>query len=153
MRMYDVIAKKRDGKELPESEKDFAMWKNVGGFEDNMNAHSIGIEVENPDFGQTQSYSVAAMASLLHLCQSIIKRHNIAPHNVIGHSDISPLRKADPGITFPWEWLAYHGVGIWPKETKSDNPEKNPVKLLETIGYKTNNPSLLGIDNYSFLHL
>ena len=132
---------KRDGKELPESEKDFAMWKDVGGFEDNMNAHSIGIEVENPDFGQTQPYSVAAMASLLQLCQSIMKRHNIAPHNVIGHSDISPLRKADPGLMFPWEWLAHHGVGVWPKTAKSDNLEKNPVKLLETIGYKTNNPS------------
>lgn len=132
---------KRDGQELPHGEKDFAMWNGVGGFEDNMNAHSIGIEVENADFGKTQAYSVAAMASLLHLCQSIMERHNIAPHNVIGHSDVSPNRKADPGVMFPWEWLARHGVGVWPTANKSKNPENDPVKLLKSIGYKTNNPS------------
>ena len=70
-----------------------------------------------------------------------MERHNIPAHNVIGHSDISPLRKADPGIMFPWEWLAYHGVGVWPKSNKSVNPENDPVKLLQDIGYKTNNPS------------
>ncbi len=132
---------KKDGKELPENEKDYAMWNGIGGFEDNMNAHSIGIEIENPDFGQTQPYSVAAMNTLLPLCKSIMERHNIPPHNVIGHSDVSPVRKADPGITFPWERLAENGVGIWPYTNHSLNPENNPIKLLQSIGYKTNNPA------------
>ena len=114
-------------------------WKNVLGGADNINAHSIGIEVENPTFGSTTEYSPEQMDSLIRLCKSIIARHHIKPHNVIGHSDIAPGRKADPGVLFPWRKLAEAGIGIFPKHTDQapSSIETDPRKLLESIGYKT----------------
>lgn len=114
-------------------------WAEVKGGDDNINAHSIGIEVENPTFGTTTDYTDAQMNSLIRLCKSIIARHHIQPHNVIGHSDIAPTRKADPGVLFPWRKLAEAGIGIYPKYTDlpQSATETDPRKLLESIGYKT----------------
>jgi N-acetylmuramoyl-L-alanine amidase len=78
----------------------------------NLNAHSVGIEIVNPghEFGY-RLFPAAQMQSVLQLSQAIIRRHGIVPRNVIGHSDIAPTRKIDPGELFDWEWLARHGVG------------------------------------------
>lgn len=78
----------------------------------NLNMHSIGIEIVNPghEFGY-RNFPEAQMDSVLALSQAIIARHAIAPRNVIGHSDIAPIRKIDPGELFDWEWLASNGVG------------------------------------------
>lgn len=121
-------------------------WAQVKGGDDNINAHSIGIEVENPTFGSTTEYTPEQMDSLIRLCKSIIARHHIKPHNVIGHSDIAPGRKADPGVLFPWRKLADNGIGIFPKYTQlpdtndklSDSSVETKVReALESIGYKT----------------
>ena len=123
-----------------------AFWDKVGGRENNMNAHSIGIEIENPTFGSTTTYSDAAINSLIPLCRSIIARHHIKPHNVIGHSDINPGGKADPGVLFPWRKLAEAGIGIFPRYTELPDDsmelpgasyEEKIRKALESIGYKT----------------
>jgi N-acetylmuramoyl-L-alanine amidase len=55
------------------------------------------------------------MASLEVLCADIVKRHPIAPRRVLGHADISPSRKRDPGEFFDWRRLAAKGIGLWPK--------------------------------------
>lgn len=82
---------------------------------DNLNDTSIGIEIVNP--GHEHGYRpfpAAQMEALATLCQGILSRHPIPARNVIGHSDIAPLRKEDPGELFDWAWLASQGIGLWP---------------------------------------
>jgi N-acetylmuramoyl-L-alanine amidase len=78
----------------------------------NLNAHSVGIEIINPghEFGY-RAFPPAQMRAVLWLSHGIIARHGIEARNVIGHSDIAPTRKIDPGELFDWEWLAANGVG------------------------------------------
>ena len=80
-----------------------------------LNASSIGIEIVNLD-GDRHDYPARQIAGLIELCRAIIARHPaIEPRNVVGHSDIAPQRKVDPGRRFPWETLADAGIGLWPK--------------------------------------
>lgn len=81
----------------------------------NVNEISIGVEIANPghEWGYCP-FPPAQMEAVAGLCKDIIKRHAIAPRNVVGHSDVAPQRKMDPGELFNWEWLAAQGVGLWP---------------------------------------
>ena len=81
----------------------------------NINQRSIGIELVNPghDYGY-RAFPQAQMVSLAELCKDILSRHAIPARNVVGHSDIAPERKEDPGELFDWQWLAHEGVGFWP---------------------------------------
>jgi N-acetylmuramoyl-L-alanine amidase len=82
---------------------------------DALNGTSIGIEIVNLH-GDRHDYPDAQIAALIALCRDIIGRHRgIAPRNVVGHSDIAPRRKIDPGLRFPWATLAAAGVGLWPR--------------------------------------
>jgi N-acetylmuramoyl-L-alanine amidase len=87
-----------------------------------LNSSSIGIEIVNPGFKDTPTgrvwfpYSEAQIQSLIVLLKDISKRQNINPRYIIGHSDIAPLRKLDPGPLFPWKRLAAEGLGLWPDE-------------------------------------
>lgn len=87
-------------------------WRGV----DNVNATSIGIEIINPghEFGY-RAFPKSQMLAVAELSRGIIARHGIAARNVVGHSDVAPARKEDPGELFDWPWLAECGVGIWPK--------------------------------------
>ncbi|MEO5374229.1 MAG: N-acetylmuramoyl-L-alanine amidase [Alphaproteobacteria bacterium] len=80
-----------------------------------INSRSIGIELVNPghEFGY-RSFPEPQMASLEGLARDIVARHPIPPRNVVGHSDIAPTRKQDPGERFDWGRLARAGVGLWP---------------------------------------
>ena len=85
--------------------------------ERDVNSASIGIEIQNPGHGRGyRAFPAKQMAGVLELCQGIMQRHKILPQHVLAHSDIAPLRKADPGELFPWKWLAENGVGVWPKD-------------------------------------
>jgi N-acetylmuramoyl-L-alanine amidase len=81
-----------------------------------INARSIGIELVNPghQFGY-RDFTEDQIASLITLCHSILMRHPIASARVLGHSDVAPARKEDPGELFPWERLAKAGIGLWPQ--------------------------------------
>jgi N-acetylmuramoyl-L-alanine amidase len=87
-----------------------------------LNSSSIGIEIVNPGFKDTPTgrvwypYTEDQVQSLIVLLKDISKRHGIKPRDIIGHSDIAPLRKLDPGPLFPWKRLAAEGLGIWPNE-------------------------------------
>ena len=82
---------------------------------DLLNGTSIGIEIVNLH-GDRHDYPPAQIAALIELCREIIARHPaIAARNVVGHSDIAPKRKIDPGLRFPWAILAQAGVGLWPR--------------------------------------
>ena len=88
-----------------------ALWD---GAED-INGRSIGIELVNPghEFGY-RPFPEAQMARLKDLALEILARHPIPPARVLGHSDVAPLRKEDPGELFDWQGLAAAGIGVWP---------------------------------------
>ncbi|KPY42163.1 N-acetylmuramoyl-L-alanine amidase [Pseudomonas syringae pv. rhaphiolepidis] len=87
-----------------------------------LNSSSIGIEIVNPGFKDTPTgrlwypYTEAQIQSITVLLKDIVKRNKIDPKHIIGHSDIAPTRKQDPGPLFPWKRLAAEGLGIWPDE-------------------------------------
>jgi len=104
-----------------------------------LNANSIGIEVVNPghEWGY-RHFPAMQMAAVADLCLEILARHPIPACNVVGHSDVSPDRKQDPGEFFDWEGLAANGIGLWPTE---DGPaEGESRELLARIGYRTDLP-------------
>ena len=80
----------------------------------NLNKNSIGIELVNKghQFGYT-SFKKKQLLSLIKICKKLINKYNIKKRNVVGHSDIAPLRKIDPGEKFPWKELAKKKIGIW----------------------------------------
>jgi N-acetylmuramoyl-L-alanine amidase len=81
-----------------------------------VNARSIGIELVNPghEFGY-RPFPEAQMAALESLAKGILARHPIPARNVVGHSDVAPTRKQDPGELFDWRRLAAAGIGLWPE--------------------------------------
>lgn len=100
-----------------------------------VNARSIGIELVNPghEFGY-RDFAEAQIAALIELCREVLVRHDIVPWRVLGHSDVAPDRKQDPGELFPWKRLAGSGIGLWP--TESDDPGAGAVaRLLVRYGY------------------
>ncbi len=84
--------------------------------ESGLNDVSIGVEIVNPghDWGY-RPFPAAQMAALIELCREILGRRQIPPDRVLGHSDIAPDRKKDPGELFDWPALARAGIGIWPR--------------------------------------
>jgi N-acetylmuramoyl-L-alanine amidase len=86
--------------------------------ERDVNGRSIGIELANPghQFGY-RPFPAPQMAALIELCAGILSRHPIPAHRVLGHSDVAPLRKMDPGELFDWPRLAAAGIGVWPDAT------------------------------------
>ncbi len=112
----------------------------------NLNDKSIGIEIQNP--GHSHKYlgfSKKQIRSTLNLTKFLKKKYNIKSKNFLGHSDISPDRKKDPGEKFPWKYLSKHGIGIWHNLPKNElkrrninisNIEKKLFQLyLRKIGY------------------
>ncbi len=85
----------------------------------NLNKYSIGIELVNRGhkFGY-QAFSSRQLKSLIQLCKSLKKKYAIKKENFLGHSDIAPLRKIDPGEKFPWKKLSTHNLGKWFRENK-----------------------------------
>jgi N-acetylmuramoyl-L-alanine amidase len=83
--------------------------------ETGLNTTSIGIEIVNPghEWGY-RPFPETQMAAVEALCRDIVARRRIRPHRVVGHSDIAPTRKTDPGELFDWPRLARAGIGLWP---------------------------------------
>ncbi|MET0322892.1 MAG: N-acetylmuramoyl-L-alanine amidase [Duganella sp.] len=89
-----------------------------------LNAASIGIEIVNPGFKDTPEgrvwypFKPAQIDQLVVLLKDIVKRHHIAPENILGHNEIAPQRKLDPGPLFPWKRLADEGLITWPEPSR-----------------------------------
>ncbi len=103
-----------------------------------INACSLGIELVNPghEFGY-RPFPEAQMTALIELSLCLVTRHAIPRRRVLGHSDVAPLRKEDPGELFDWPRLATAGLGLWP-EAKGDGgeiDEEDAKRLLGEIGY------------------
>jgi N-acetylmuramoyl-L-alanine amidase len=110
-----------------------------------LNDSSIGIEIVNPghEWGY-RLFPAIQIEAVRRLCRAILFRHPIPPDRVLGHSDVAPDRKQDPGELFPWEGLARNGIGIWPDgvadlgngDPALDGAELAPVRhALRRIGY------------------
>ena len=84
--------------------------------ENSLNKSSVGIEIINPghQFGY-EKFSNKQINSLITLCKILKKKYKIKKNNFLGHSDIAPDRKKDPGEKFPWEYLAKKNIGYWHK--------------------------------------
>jgi N-acetylmuramoyl-L-alanine amidase len=101
---------------VPESRRAWHAGQSYWEGETDINSCSIGIEIANPghdhgypDFPKRQIAAVTA------LCRSILTRYRIPAERVLGHSDVAPTRKKDPGEKFPWRTLQGSGIGLWVK--------------------------------------
>jgi N-acetylmuramoyl-L-alanine amidase len=114
-----------------------------------MNSASIGIELDYDGHvgGAVAAFPEAQMEALMALLQDIVARHGLDPKNVLGHSDIAPGRKIDPGAAFDWAALHHAGFGLWrddvtiedvpPLEMGSGDKAVGPLqKALTAIGYQ-----------------
>jgi N-acetylmuramoyl-L-alanine amidase len=105
----------------------------------NVNARSIGIELVNPghEFGY-RPFPAVQMTALTVLAKAVLGRYPIPPRNVVGHSDVAPCRKEDPGELFDWRGLAAAGIGLWPEGgDRSDGAGATADwrVLLDLLGY------------------
>lgn len=105
------------------------MWQ---GRED-VNSRSIGIEIANPG---DRPFTAAQMDALTGLMRQIMARWQISPAAVIGHSDMAPGRKIDPGPRFDWHRLALEGLAVWPE----DGADQALSISLDIIGYPPCDP-------------
>ena len=124
-----------------------SQWKNYR----LLNKNSIGVEINNPghEFNY-KKFSKKQVQSIITLSEILIKKYKIKSKNILGHSDIAPERKNDPGEKFPWKQLAKRGIGLWHsisiqllKKNRKIKLDKNSEKIfydnLSKIGYITKN--------------
>ena len=107
--------------------------------EADVNGRSVGVELVNPghEFGY-RSFPEAQMRALEGLACAILECHPIAGRNVVGHADVAPRRKCDPGELFDWRRLAGAGVGLWPGAAEPATTNAEILRaLLAEIGYET----------------
>ncbi len=121
--------------------------------ESNINARSIGIELVNPghEFGY-RPFPEAQMVSLIALSKDILQRQAIPARRVLGHSDVAPLRKEDPGELFDWQRLAAEGIGVWPDlgttatQADAECDIAQMQSLLHDYGYQVSRDGVLNDD-------
>jgi len=131
-------------------------WKNYKP----LNQNSIGIEITNPghEFGY-KKFSKKQISSLLKLSKFLSKKYNISSKNILGHSDIAPQRKKDPGEKFPWEYLSKNKIGLWHTLKKQELTKNRKLKInkieeeffftnLFKIGYSKKIPKDVNKDRY-----
>jgi len=123
-----------------------SIWKNYK----SLNKYSIGIEIHNPGHdNKYNKFTEKQIHSILKLSKFLIKKYNIKSKFILGHSDISPDRKKDPGEKFPWEFLSKNKIGYWHNLNKkklqklrnqkiSKSEENAFLKNLNKIGYSKN---------------
>ncbi|KIZ38891.1 amidase [Rhodopseudomonas palustris] len=111
---YVVLEEGRILQCVPESRRAWHAGSALWAGEHDINSCSIGIEIINRghDWGYPD-YPLRQIAAVIALCRGIMLRRGVPSHRVLGHSDVAPARKKDPGEKFPWEALANSGVGQW----------------------------------------
>ncbi|MCC7321515.1 MAG: N-acetylmuramoyl-L-alanine amidase [Rubellimicrobium sp.] len=102
-----------------------------------VNSHSIGIELQNSGH---EPFADAQMGALRRLLAGVMTRHAIRPERVIGHSDMAPLRKSDPGPLFDWQALARAGLSVWPGGAGPARPVAGFRAAATAFGYDPDLP-------------
>ncbi len=101
----------------------------------NLNYNSIGIELENKGLRHGyENFTKIQINSLISLCKILKKKYLIKKENFLGHSDIAPLRKSDPGTKFPWKKLNIYKLGNWYK--KFDKIPKTFTGNIDTLFFR-----------------
>lgn len=134
---------------VPESRRAWHAGKSFWAGKTDINSHSIGIEIANPGhtFG-LPDFPAVQIDAVIDLCRDCMRRWHIRPERVLGHSDVAPVRKVDPGERFPWATLHAQGVGhfVEPSPISSGRffqcgDSGPPVEALQTMlslyGYRT----------------
>jgi len=136
-----------------------SLWKSLK----SLNKHSIGIEISNPGHEYNyKKFSKKQIQSLKKLSQFLVKKYKINKKNILGHSDIAPTRKKDPGEKFPWKYLAKFGIGKWhllSQKTliKGRRKKISPINKkiffnnLSRLGYFIKRPAKLKKDKFLIL--
>ena len=132
-------------------------WKNFK----SLNKNSIGIEISNPghDFNYKR-FSKKQIQSIKKLSRFLIKKYKIDQKNILGHSDIAPNRKKDPGEKFPWKYLAKFRIGIWHSLSVKTLVKNRRKKInstdkkfffgyLSKIGYSIKNSTKIKKDEFA----
>ena len=134
-------------------------WKNYK----SLNRYSIGIEINHPGHDYNyKKFSKKQIQSLIKLSKILIKKYKINSKNILGHSDVAPERKKDPGEKFPWKELSKQGIGLWHSLSIQSLKKNRKIKLdkvskkmfynnLSKIGYvmkKTENSKNRKFNNY-----
>ncbi len=133
---------------VPESYIAWHAGKSKWGKDNLLNKNSIGIEISNPGHEHGyKKFSKKQIECLIKISRKLIIKYNINKKNVLGHSDIAPLRKKDPGEKFPWKYLSTKKIGLWHKINLDNSKklrEKNInlrmnffLKQLKKFGYCT----------------
>jgi len=132
-------------------------WKNFK----SLNKNSIGIEISNSGHELTyKRFSKKQIQSVKKLTQFLIKKYKIDQRNILGHSDIAPNRKKDPGEKFPWKYLAKFRIGNWHSLSVKTLVKNRRIKIsltdkkfffdhLSKIGYSIKNLTKLKKDEFS----
>ncbi|MDB9831709.1 N-acetylmuramoyl-L-alanine amidase [Candidatus Pelagibacter sp.] len=125
-----------------------------------LNKNSIGIEVTNPGHEfRYKEFSKKQISALLKLSKFLIKKYKISHKNILGHSDVTPGRKKDPGEKFPWKYLSQNKIGLWHTLKKQElikNRKFKTSKIEENfffnnlfkIGYSKKIPKDLNKNRY-----
>ena len=128
-----------------------------------LNKNSIGIEISNPghDLDNYKKFSSKQIQSIIKLSKFLIKKYKINPKNILGHSDIAPNRKKDPGEKFPWKYLSEKNIGIWHTVAQKVATKKRYLKTtsqedkifyknLLKIGYSLNVPKNSNLNKINY---
>lgn len=114
---------------VPEDQRAWHAGAGAWGAVRDVNSHSIGIELANTG---SHPFSEPQMMTLTNLMREIMERWDIRPERVIGHSDMAPLRKGDPGRRFDWRRLARERLSIWPEAARAPG---DFVQDAQVFGY------------------
>ena len=145
---------------VPESYIAWHAGKSSWGTYKSINKNSIGIEITNPGHEiNYKKFSQKQISSLLKLSIFLIKKYNINLKNILGHSDIAPERKKDPGEKFPWQYLSQNKVGLWHTIKKQELIKNRRIKTTKVdkdlfinnlfkIGYQKKTPRTLDRHKY-----
>jgi len=117
---------------VPESYIAWHAGKSSWGNYKSLNKNSVGIEITNPghEFGY-KSFRKKQISSLLKLSRYLIKKYKISLKDILGHSDIAPERKKDPGEKFPWQYLSQNKVGLWYTLKKKELIKNRKIKTTQ----------------------
>ena len=125
-----------------------------------LNKNSIGIEITNPghEFNY-KKFTKKQINSILKLSRFLIKKYKINLKNILGHSDIAPERKKDPGENFPWQYLSQNKIGLWHTIKEQELVKNRKIETIKIdkdlfinnlfkIGYSKKFLKITGKDNY-----
>lgn len=122
-----------------------------------LNTWSLGIEMVYPGHGP---FAQAQLQSCLKLCQALMHKYKIPPENILGHSDVAPDRKADPGENFDWKGFADNGVGLYSDTLEPSLAETEAARvgdvsyvqcLLHNFGYKITRDGVQGVQTQAVI--